>query len=151
MKESKDYRKGKVVTIVLGEDKRKRIPRCMDNVYRIVATPTTDGENLEDDETTRLYTLRTVLVEGTSVVDNGRAVNVNGEFEISLEDDGDDSENELLTKTYSDNDEAIVAWRNVSKCERDRVRKWKEKIDALQIRLTNSLEMIETSIKEEQY
>jgi hypothetical protein len=135
----KDVRKGKVIT--LGADKMKLIPRCMDNIYKIDAVPVTDGENLEKDETLRLHTLRTVLVEGTSVVDGGRAININGEFEISLEDDSDES---LSSKTYADKDEAVAAWKTLTKAQYERAKELYEKIE-------NAKNMLKVSLEEEQY
>jgi len=144
MENTNKNRKGKIVNVVIGEDIRKRIPRCMDNIYKVEALPVNDVEDLEKDETLRMYTLRTVLVEGTSVVDNGRAVNVNGEFEISLEDSNDDSENETLKKVYRDKDEAIAVWRRLTKAQCDRVDELFEKVSQMKVAL-------HTSYDEEQY
>ena len=132
-------RKGTIIT--LGEDVRARIPRCMDNIFKIEAVPVTDGEDLEKDETFRLHHLRTILVEGTTVVDNGRAVNVNGEFDIPLEPRlGESDEDELLNNVYSVKDEAIAAWEVLTNLQVKRAEKMQEKINETLTTLKNSQE-----------
>jgi hypothetical protein len=133
----KDTRKGKLITIKLGEDKKRLIPRVFDTIYRMVKTPVSDDDNPDDDETFVLNTLQTVEVEGVTIIDSGRAVNVNGEFEISLEDD---AKNEV----WADKDEAIAEWEYRTNLQLKRAEELQKKVD----HIVNALR---TSKEEKQY
>lgn len=142
--ETKSGRKGKVVTVI-GEDVKARIPRVLDNIYRIEALPVSDDDSLQNDETARMYTLRTILVEGVTVVNNGTAVNVNGDFDISLEPTFDETdEKELLNKTWANKDEAIAVWETLTKQQVERAEEAQRKIN----HIVNTLR---TSLEERQY
>jgi hypothetical protein len=140
MKE-KDSRKGKVITLT-GEQK-DRIPRVFDTIYRIILTAVTDGEDVDRDETARLHTLRTIEVEGVVVVDGGKAVSINGEFEIPTEPKPSDEEN-LLETVFVRKEEAINAWRYLTKLQLDKFEKEQEKIN-------KTVTALRTSLEEEQY
>ena len=142
MSKEKDTRKGKIVTI--GENLRKRIPALFSTIYRIVTTAVTDGEDVEKDETFKLHTLRTVTVEGLSVNPDGKSFNINGEFDISLESEDNDTEESLRDRTYTDQEEAIKNWRYLSNLQRDKVK-------AEQERLEKVYHCIDNSIEKEQY
>ena len=142
MKEDKKNRKGTIIT--LGVDKMKRIPRVFETIYKLEQTPADDNDDLEKDETLRLHTLRTIDVEGVTKVPGKNAVNVNGDFDISLEDDDDETENDILNKVYADRDEAIAAWAYLTDLQVEKARKMKEKYDQI-------LVMIETSKNERQF
>jgi hypothetical protein len=140
---SKNDRKGKVITI--GEDLRKRIPQLFSNVYKIEQTAVKDGEDLDEDETLRLHTLRTVFVEGESIVEGGKAVNVNGEFDIPLERHGlGDSDKDLREEVYVDREEAVDIWEKLTNAQIRRCREKKEQID-------NTLIALETSLSDRQF
>lgn len=131
-------RKGQVVTIKIGEDKKKRIPRVFDTIYKMVKTPVDD-----DDETFNLHTLRTIDVEGVTIVDGGRAVNINGDFDISLEDENDD-ERFSADKVWADKDEAVTVWEYLTKLQLD-------KAEARQARINNVVNCLRDSLNERQY
>ena len=126
----KDVQKNRKATVItLGEDIRAMIPRCMDNLYKIEEVAVTDGEDLSKDETFRLYGIRTVLVEGTSVVDNGRAVNINGDFDIPLMKSEDDKEDQdLVNNVYYTKEEAVVAWEILTNAQLDKVIKERDRL-----------------------
>lgn len=142
----KSNRKGKIVNVVLGEDIMSRIPRCMETVYKICAIPVDGSASFAgDDETLKLFHMRTILVEGTSVVNNGKALNINGEFEISLEVNKFDSEEKrILDELYRDKDEAISAWRVLTNTQ-------VEKIEAIEKEVAKMKAAILASRDEEQY
>ena len=142
---SKEEKKGRKATIVtIGVDQRRRIPQVFDTIFKIEQTPVTDGENIDDDETFRLHSLRTIDVEGVTVVPGKRAVNVNGDFDINLDDDGEENEKDLLSKVFADKDEAIAAWGYLSKLQLERAEKLQEKIN-------ETVNCLRTSIEDRQY
>jgi hypothetical protein len=117
-----EKRKAKVVTIKLGEDIRKSIPKAGDTIYRIVKTPAADGDNPDEDETFFLRTLETVDVEGTRLVDGGKAVDINGDFEISLD-------LEEKPDVWTDEDDAIAEWLFQTEQECQRAEKAQDKLN----------------------
>ena len=131
------------VKVKLGEDKKKRIPRVLDTIYRMIKTPASDDDNPDDDETLCIRTLETVDVEGVTVVDNGRAVNVNGDFEISLEDE-DEQERYSDNKIWADRGEAIHVWAHNTEAEIERSEEKMKKFTSIYNTLKRSRE-------EEQY
>ena len=142
-KKNEDNRAGKIIT--LGKNRRAKFPTVFDTVYRIKTDAVTDEEDVDKDETFKLHTLVTVDVEGVTIVDGGRAVSINGEFEISAEEDGVGSdEEELRDKTWSDKDEAIAAWLLLTEAQIKRCKKMKDKID-------QTLVTLETSRDDRQY
>jgi hypothetical protein len=131
--------------VIIGRNIKDRIPRCTDTIYKIVATPVCDDDDADKDETLKLHTLRTIEVEGVVVVNHGKAVCVNGEFDISLEvGDDDENEEDILNKTYSIHDEAITAWEYLTKINLERAEKAKEKADSI-------YNMLKISLQERQY
>jgi hypothetical protein len=143
MSKTRNERHGKIIT--LGEDMRKRIPQLFSVIYRLETTAATDGEDIEEDETFKLHTLRTVNVEGTVIINEGAGVCVNGDFDISLvEDEDDDKPGELRKKVWADKDEAIAAWELLSNLELDRAKAIQDKINA-------TVTMLQTSVDERQY
>lgn len=141
LKEKKG-RKGSIVTI--GTDKMKRIPRVFETIFKLEQTPVTDGEDVNSDETFKLHTLRTIDVEGVTRVPGKAAVSINGEFEISLEDDGEESEKDILNKAYGDKDEAIKAWAYLTELQLEKAKAMKAKIDL-------TVATLQTSKDENQY
>ncbi|MBE3086141.1 MAG: hypothetical protein IMZ64_07990 [Bacteroidetes bacterium] len=142
-KKNEDNRAGKIIT--LGKNRRAKFPTVFDTVYRIKTDAVADEEDVDKDETFKLHTLVTVDVEGVTIVDGGRAVSINGEFEISAEEDGVGSdEEELRDKTWSDKDEAIAAWLLLTEAQIRRCKKMKDKID-------QTLVTLETSRDDRQY
>ena len=139
----KDMRKGKIVTIKLGEDKLKRVPHVFETIYRMVKTPVDDKDNPDDDETFFLHTLQTVDVEGVAVVDGGKAVCINGDFDISLEDE-DDEEKYSVNKTWRDKEEAIEVWAYLTDLQLKRAEKLQQKIEEV-------VNCLRTSKDERQY
>jgi hypothetical protein len=129
--------KTKLVTIKLGEDIRKRIPKAGDTIYRIVKTPTSDEDNPDDDETFFTRTLETVDVEGTRLVDGGKAVDINGDFEISLDP-------EEKPEVWTDQEDAIAEWAYQTELEIKRCEKLEEKVNHI-------LGALRTSRDEKQY
>jgi hypothetical protein len=127
------------VKVKLGEDKKRRIPRVLDTIYRIIKTPVCDDDNPDDDETLFTRTLETVDVEGVTVVDNGRAVNVNGDFEISLEDE-DDDEKYSDKKIWAEKEEAIAVWEHNTELELKEAKKRQEKYDHIVTHLQRNLD-----------
>lgn len=141
---SKSNRKGKIVNIVLGENQKRRIPQVFDTVFKIEQTAVTDGEDLANDETFRLHTLRTIDVEGVTRIPGKLAVNINGDFDINLDDDGEQSEKDLLDKVFADKEEAIAAWNLLTKLQVERA-------EALQAKINETVTMLRTSLEERQY
>jgi hypothetical protein len=139
---SKDSRKASILTI--GADKRKRIPQLFSDVYKIEATAAADEDDVARDETFKLHTLRTVFVEGLTIVNNGKGVNVNGDFDISLDDDSDETEASVREKVYADKDEAIAAWEFLTNIQL-------EKAEKMFTKMENTLNAIRTSKEERQY
>ena len=129
--------KGKVITIKLGEDKRKDIPQVFETVYRMVKTPIDDRDNPDDDETFCIHTLQTVDVEGVTIVDNGRAVCINGDFEIDLEDGA-------VKETWRDQEEAVEEWELLTNLQIKKAEKVEDKIKHI-------LTTLRTSKEEKQY
>jgi hypothetical protein len=133
----KDTRKGKIVTIRLGADKLEKVPKCFETIYRMVKTPVDDKDNPDDDETFFLHTLQTVDVEGTAIIDGGKAVSINGDFEISLEDN---AKNDI----WRDKEEAIAEWEYLTDLQVKRAEKVEDKIKHI-------LNTLRTSKEERQY
>ena len=107
----------------------------------MVKTPVSDDDTLQD-ETFVLHTLQTVEVEGVTIVDGGRAVNINGDFDISLEDDDEDKFSP--DNTWKDKDEAIQVWEYLTKLQLEKAEKLQDKINSV-------VSCLQTSLKEEQY
>lgn len=141
MKNDKKDRKGTIITI--GEDKRKRIPQVFDTIFKMERTPVSDEDNPDKDETFNLHTLRTIDVEGVVAVPGKKAVNVNGEFDINLEDDDDDNDFSP-NKVWADKSEAITAWEYLTDLEVKRAEKLQKKVE----QIVNTLR---TSQEERQY
>jgi hypothetical protein len=127
MKKGNDSRKATILTI--GEDKRKRVPQLFTDVYKIEATAVDDNDDVARDETFKLHTLRTVYVEGTAIVDGGKAVSVNGDFDVSLEDDPDETEASVRDRVYADKDEAIAAWEFLTNIQLEKAEKMFKKME----------------------
>ena len=142
MKEDKKSRKGTIITI--GENQRKRIPQVFDTIFKIVQTPVTDNEDLENDDTFRLHTLRTIDVEGVTVIPGRKAVNVNGDFDIDLEEDSDLEDKDLVNKVFADKEEAIAAWGYLTKLQLD-------KAESLRAKIEETVNMLRTSLDDRQY
>jgi|WetSurMetagenome_2_1015567.scaffolds.fasta_scaffold58587_5 hypothetical protein len=117
----KDTRKGKIITVKLGVGAMDKIPKCFETIYRMVKTPVDDKDNPDDDETFCLHTLQTVDVEGTVVIDGGRAVSINGDFEISLDVDAKND-------TWRDKEEAIKEWEYLTNLQIKKAEKAEDKI-----------------------
>jgi hypothetical protein len=130
-------RKGKILNIKLGEDKLRRIPRSFETIFRMVQTPVDDKDNPDDDETFKLHTLQTVDVETTAIVDEGRAVCINGDFDISLEDD-------WVEDTWREKEDAVMAWRHATDLQIKKAEKVLGKVEQV-------LSALRTSRDEEQY
>lgn len=141
-KEEKKGRKGTIITI--GENQRKRIPQVFDTIFKVVQTPVSDEDDLEKDDTFRLHTLRTIDVEGVTVIPGRKAVNVNGDFDIDLEEDGDLEDKDLVNKVFADKEEAIAAWAYLTKLQLDRAEKLRAKVEA-------TVNTLRTSFEERQY
>lgn len=136
MGNSEKTRKGKIIT--LGEDIKNLIPRCMDNIFKIEETAVTDDTNLGKDETFRMYTIRTILVEGTTVVRGGEAVNVNGEFDIPLVRRGEQDEDDLVDGVYSQKEDAITAWEILTKAQLEKAEEEKARLEKVVNTLSRS-------------
>jgi hypothetical protein len=138
-----ENRKSKIITVKIGEDKKSRIPRVLDTIYRMVKTPVSDEDNPDDDQTLFQRTLQTVEVEGVTVVDGGRAVNVNGDFEISLEDE-DDEERFSDKKIWANKEEALFVWEHNTEIE---LKEAKKRLD----KYTHAFNFLQTNLDEKQY
>jgi hypothetical protein len=109
----------------------------------MVKTPVDDSDNPDEDETFLTHTLRTVDVEGVNIVDDGRAVSVNGEFEISLEDE-DDEERYSSNKIWANKEEAIEVWEFLTNQQLERAKK-------LQDKMNHIVNHLQTNLDEKQY
>ena len=130
-------RKGKVVTLKLGEDMRKRIPKVGDVIYRIIKTPACDDDNPDDDETFFLRTLETVDVEGTHINHSNKTVEINGDFDISLDP-------EDKPEVWTDEEDAIAEWFFQTDLELKRAVN-------LQVKMNHIVNALQTSKDEKQY
>jgi hypothetical protein len=136
---NENSRKTKLINVKIGEDKRKRIPQVFSTIFKMIRVPVCDDDNPDDDETYFSHSLDTIDVEGVIIVNNGKAVRVNGDFDISLEDEEED-EKSLVKKIWADQDEAIEAWRFITKLQLDKAEKQKEKLVHIINHLTENLE-----------
>jgi hypothetical protein len=100
----------------INEDKMSRIPKVGSVIYRMIKTPVDDTDNPDGDETFVKRSLQTVFVEGTNLVNNRTSCRVNGDFEISLEDE-EDTERYSDNKIWADQDEAIHVWQHNTEVE----------------------------------
>lgn len=139
---TKAGRRGTVIT--LGQDIAARIPKCMDNVYRIneFAVDDADGDKLTNDETFRGYHITSHLVEGTSMVRNNTAVSINGLFEISLLPEDIEKEN-ALDRTYPSMEEAVKVWKELETAQLDKAK-------ALLDKVNHAINHLETALRDGQ-
>jgi hypothetical protein len=108
------------VKVKLDEKQMGKIPKVFDVIHRIVKTPACDNDNPDDDETLFTRTLRTVEVEGTVGVmtEKGRAVRINGEFDILLE--GDEEGKWSDDNYWANKEDAIAVWEHNTTLEKER-------------------------------
>lgn len=96
----------------LSEKAKSRIPRVAEDVYKLnisdAEEEAPEGKVINDIEITGFATITEITVESVAMVNNGEAVRVNGELEISLVDDDEN----VVDKVFPSKDEAVEAWQN---------------------------------------
>lgn len=94
----------------VSEKAKARIPKLFEDIFVLEINDAEDeapeGHVINDISMTGYAVVRSINVESVAAINNGEAVRVNGDIEISLVDEEEDS----LQKVYVDKNEAIEAW-----------------------------------------
>lgn len=94
----------------VSEKAKARIPKLFEDIFVLEINDAEDeapeGHVINDISMTGYAVIRPINVESVAAINNGEAVRVNGDIEISLVEEEEDS----LQKVYTDKSEAVEAW-----------------------------------------